>query len=521
MQGMLGTHRRLGRTIGLPVAALAALLAMTSIASGQYERPDPWDAAVRELRAATRFSPDGTHHALLLALRQLKDPALKPFFHSLVQGEHWSIQVDGIIGIAELSPARRVDPFLLAQLKGEEDRSTAIAAAVGLDLVGPEEATAMLAWDDLPPRDQVLLLLTIHRRGGTPDAARLARLAQHRNDQVAGLASFLLAEGGSAQGRAAVDAFRARFAALPSRDRNALLTAMSAPISEFDLASAAGFLADTLHDATLPTEVRMLVLATLLKIAPEPGYAAWRRTVEADPSQASRVRLALMLLAVDTILPRTPADPLRKGSTQIDPLLAALADAIDAVASGSDAVPALRTLIATRHRPSLTAILDAVPRLPEAQRAQVLGAIADLLSLPGRRELPPALVEVCVAALARLATLDPQAIATRLDEAVAASRRDEDLQELLVLALASAGTPEAAAIAERHRDTVSRRASSIALIMVARHATSLDAQRLKELSVIASGGGRVDRPFQAQAAWLYAKHAGRADQAITAALAPR
>lgn len=488
-------------------------------ASAQYARPEPWDAAVREIRSASRFSADGSHHLLLVALRQLRDPSLRPFFQSLVQGEHWSIQVDGMLGLAELSSTQRVDPFLLSQLKGEEDRATAIAAALRLGMIGAEEATTMLTWEDLSPRDQVLLHAEILRRGGPIDAARLGRLAAHRNDHVAALASFILAGSGSG-GDAALAAFRQRFAALPERERNALLASVVPIVSDFNLAASAPFLAEVVADATLPADIRNATIAALLRVAPQRGYEAWRAAVAGDSSQANRVRLALVLLAVETILPKEPAAPLRRNAEPLDPLLGRLADALDAIASGGDAAPVLRDLVSTRHRPSMSAVMDAATRLDARTRTSVLLAYADLLALPARRELSPAAIELCLAALAELATLDPSAVGARLALLADGSERDEELQNFLMLALAAANTPEAAAVAAANRERLGRRAASIALVLMARHNVGIDPNTIRELGVIASGGGRVDRPYQIQAAWLFAKYSGKGDQAIAAALTP-
>ncbi len=312
-----------------------------------YGPISPWDAAVKEIRAAARYSPDGTHHALLIALRELHDPALKPFFQSLVQGEHWSIQIDGILGLAELDPNKQVDPFLLSQLKGENDRSTAIAAAIGLDLVGPDQATAMLAWDDLPARDRVVLAAELVHRGGKPALDGITKLLDHRNDEVAGLAAFVVATVNNDP--TPVETYRNRLATLSAKDRIAVFAALANAIGRFKLTGATSFLAETLKDPALPIEARTIGLAALLPLDPDAGYAAWKAAVESDSAQSSRVRLALLLLATDAKLPKGAALPLRKSSSELDPLLGRLADAIDAMASGGDASAAFRALVQTKH----------------------------------------------------------------------------------------------------------------------------------------------------------------------------
>ena len=58
------------------------------------------------------------------------------------------------------------------------------------------------------------------------------------------------------------------------------------------------------------------------------------------------------------------------------------------------------------------------------------------------------------------------------------------------------------------------RADSLALILIAKHATRLTPQELSELGVVAAGGGRISEVLQTQAAWLYLKHSSSIEKAL-------
>ena len=520
----------------VPVALGGAVVAtLADACHAQYKAAAPWDAAIRELRVATSVAPDGSHHPRLVALRQLRDPTLKPLFQSLVQGSHWTIQIDGILGLAELDPKGMVDPFLLGQLKGENDRSTAIGAACGLDMVGVEQAQAMLGWDDLSPRDRILLLAELFRRGGTPDVERIKTLVEHRNDEVSGVATLLLAT--IAKDPAPVEKFRTRFGALQPRDRGLVLGSLADAAARFRLTGGSAFLHGSLQDATLAAEAKFAAIASLLQVEPALGYADWKQAVEGDPSQASRVRLALLILASEQDMSgksagesgasavRVPKDagaPLRQlaaGET-LEPLLAKLADAIDALGGGADATKAFPALVQTRHRAALNATLDAVKRLgSDAQRA-TYEAFADLITGEDRSTLPNAVGQLAVDAVSRLGALDPAAVGVRLEKASAHDAEDARLQELLLLALLQTNTKEAATVAMKARPNVSRRGAAMALLLHARFAERLERSDVDELGVIASGGWSLDPGLEIQAAWLYARHSGRADEAIATILKP-
>lgn len=501
--------------------ALAAIVAASIAAAsfGQYKTASSWESSIRALRQATTSAADGSQHPRLIALRQLHDPALKPLFQSLVQGSHWTIQIDGILGLAELDPKGYVDPFLLGQLKGENDRSTAIGAACGLDMVGVEQAQAMLAWDDLAPRDRVLLLAELHRRGGTPDQARLVALADHRNDEVSGVATLLLAT--ITKERAPIEKFQSRFGALQPRERGVVLGSLADAAARFNLVGAVPFLTAALQDAAIAQEARHAAIASILRIAPADGFAAWKHAVESDPSQASRLRLGLLALATDTTLPKDAGAPLRQvpqGET-LEPLLAKIADALDALGGSGDPVKSFPALVATRHRAALGAMLEATKRLgSDAQRA-TYEAFADLLTGEDRRSLPAAVGQLAVDAVSRLAALDPAAVGARLAK-IAGPDGEAKVQELLVLALLQANTKEAARVAMQARGTISARGSAMALLLHARFADSLTKPDVDELGLIAAGGWSLDPSLEIQAAWLYARHSNRADEAIATILKP-
>jgi len=506
---------RRSRAFASLVLAFVAAGASPSLA--QYEPTTAWDATVKELRSATRTQRDGSHHARLLALRGLGDPALAPFFEALVAGDHWSIQVDGMLGLAELSDRRSVRADLIDRMHGDENRSSALRAALGLRLLEAAEIERMLAWEDLPASDRVLLAAESLRLvpKSVPEAT-LRRLAESRNDEVAGLASFLLREvtGDGTSG----ELFENRLDAMPADRRGILLGLLAGVFARYEVRPGLEFLARRLAgpDAKdLPADARTAMLAAILPADADRGYRLWTAAVEGETSAAQVLRLAALLLTVETPLPPDAAAPLRSASAGDRALLAKFADAIEAVAGFGDPSLALPELVATRHRVAVASCLDATRRLPPAEARATLTAIADLVSGGDRVRLPPGVSELAVQAFTQLARIDPPEVERRL----AAAEGDTALQDVILFGLFTAGTPEATAIAAKARGRVSRTGESLALLLVARRAESLPETDLRQLALIAAGGGRVEEPLQAQAAWLYARLSGRANEAIAAALA--
>lgn len=496
------------------LAGSTALLCAASLAA-QYEPTSAWDATVRELRSATSSQRDGSHHARLVALRGLADPALAPFFEALVEGDHWSIQVDGLLGLAEVSVPRAARIDLIERLSGEENRSSAIRAALLLRLLDAATLETLLGWDDLGPADRALLAAELIRIGQQPVSEEILRkLAESRNEEVAGLGAFLLQQ--AFRDGSAADNFASKVDAMPADRRSVLLGILAALYVRYEVRPGIDFLVRQLGrpDAGTSPEACLAMLAAILPEDSDAGYRLWREAVARETSAAQILRLAALLLTSEVSLPPEAGKPLRDSTVGDEGLKAKYANAIEAIAAGADPAAALETLVATRHRPSVAAAIEASRRLSTSERPRVLVAVADLVNRDSRADLPPGISDLAVEAFSRMVAADPAEAERRL----LAAEPDQPLQDLFLYGLFTSGTPEAAAIAAKARGKASRTGESLALLLVARHAKSLPETDLKQLALIAAGGGRIEEPLETQAAWLFAKHSGRGPEAIAAAI---
>jgi hypothetical protein len=64
-------------------------------------------------------------------------------FERLIRSDDWSVRVDSVLGLAELSPDGKVDIERIASLPGETDRDTAITAVLALKLADAEQVRSM------------------------------------------------------------------------------------------------------------------------------------------------------------------------------------------------------------------------------------------------------------------------------------------------------------------------------------------------------------------------------------------
>ncbi|HIN09186.1 MAG TPA: hypothetical protein EYM64_01260, partial [Phycisphaerales bacterium] len=118
---------------------------------------DHSDAALRQLRDATKYQRSGQHLLNLAALRNLRDSDLRPFFFQFTQHPEWTVQVHAVLGLAELSDEGVVDPWLVQQV-APSAREHLIAQALEDGLLEREQMEELLAWPLLEAAPRLLLL---------------------------------------------------------------------------------------------------------------------------------------------------------------------------------------------------------------------------------------------------------------------------------------------------------------------------------------------------------------------------
>ena len=118
----------------------------------------------------------------------------------------------------------------------------------------------------------------------------------------------------------------------------------------------------------------------------------------------------------------------------------------------------------------------------------------------------------CVESASRLYAIQRQMCWPACRRAANGSR----ITAALPACLFEATSPGVGDAAANIRRIGSGRADCLALLLVAKHAKSLPPDDLRQLGLIASGGGQVSGILQTQAAWLYLKLAGKVDEGLSA-----
>jgi len=489
-------------------AALGAVLpALTMLspmhAAAQYGRTDHIEGAISTLKRCALPTPRGDHHTLIVALRALEDPTLASFYESLLKSPDWRSRVDGILGLAELSKERDLNLDLVLALPNSEDRSTVIRAAIGFELLKPKNLRTLLEQPSLPPIDALVICGELHRQGQTFPASAVRPLCADPADDIAGLASLLLAETGD---DSAWSGFVERWAGRSDELRNSTLQELARVSLLYRLKSSIRNLGDLARRPNITAATLMMVNATALALEPKLGARMWLTFVERERSQAMLLRAGLQLLAHPAACEPGLGAKLRNG----EPLVDSIADAIDASAGGDpDAMAsALEVVIDRANKSSAEWAIRRAGSLPPPQATRVWKHLIDVFL--GAPTNAMALSPVVLDAATRLAESNP----ALLEPLIVRAADERQVQEVLLLALCNTSSPSSADVAERVRGSLSRRGDALALLTIARGRTELTPEIRRDLGIVAAGGGDLDQSLLAQAAWLFVKSSGKQDSAL-------
>lgn len=493
---------RLMRRLGpLFVLACAAAVSPTHAQSTEHT-----DACIAHIRAAITPQRSGSHLPLLFSLRQLGDPSLVPFFEKLVDHPDWQVQVHAVLGLAEIHPNGLVDQRLLSRI-APSAQDAVIASAIDLRLLDLDQMTKLLAIEDLSELSRLMLHAESNLMLREIDRDDVRRFVDHDDLRVAGLASLLLAQSGEP---AAFASFQSRYTQAGPRTQNIVLPWLLDAIRQYRLTVASDWLRSHLRSSNIPQRDRQYVVLAAFEIDPVGNLDLWREHLGESPTYAQRVRAGFILLAAARDAPTAAFDDLLRNNSN-DELLVRMAAAGRALTNGNNAGQALIDLIDLGH-PRTTEWVMSVLKDDEGPAAQrVYRHIIEQVQRDGQTRGGQAeRVGLAVTATARLFSMDPEWVSSKLLD------KDTDLvlQQALLLGMFESDSHLAANAAAALNVIGVGREASLRTLLIAKHVDSLDRHTLRQLGVVAAGGGRVSDVLRAQAAWLYLKHSGQIDAAL-------
>lgn len=498
------------RSIGT-FSVLVALCSTTAI-RGVGLGTDYSDAALRKLSSATQQQRNGQHLANLSALRNLRDPALKPFFYKLAQHNNWIIQVHAVLGLSELSKDGLVDTWLIQQV-APLARQQLVSQSLRDHLLTTQQMQSLLDWSLLEPAPTLLITADLHSKGVSPSEEVLHQLVNNTDLGIATVAALLSAN------QETIEDVTNRLRRSTAREKRVALSQAMHLIQLYEFPAGKQWLESLLDTTTHNlTDAQFLQsLFTLLHLDHDSGMEQWKNAIPSEPTKLEQVRFLLLLMdagveiddSITQLLNIDPEDGLPYALSR------AGSETIDDASQGSSYIQSLIDLVNRGHSKSTQWAFRRASTLPNAFAEEFYTTLTmlpeDSSTTDARRR------DVSVLSFSKLIQLDP----IKAWQLLRTVEDDSQQQELMLLAMLQHPGDE---LLEKEATAIRRigvgRPDAMALLLAARGTEPLSDSDQRLLGLIAASGASIGSPLETQAAWLYLRRVGMTDQALAAATTP-
>lgn len=468
----------------------------TTSSAQNYVKTDPFDASISALQRGLRAGPDKNHHAVLLTLRKLRDPNMKPLFQRLLDSSDPALQIDGLLALAEIKDGP-IDPFLLKQFS-PRDRMIAIIAAIDLELLDARSIETILDFEDLQPVEKLNLM--VHGRSlGIPFDRNILVGLQGTDDPVTrAVVAILLAEIGEPS------QFEGVIAEYPGHEiaqRERIANAVSDLATQKAIASSVSLLELIWADNELSRGTRLLAIDAALTSETAAGKALWIKAGREARTSGDRMRLGVM--GLDHVVDLEDWGPFRD-ERAFTKLIAASGEARNA---GDDLAPTAVAMVTKKNAILIEGALSVAKNAPPEQALEIRKAIIKLAIEK------PEIRAIGMRVITEMAEEHPSALDSVLTSLKDPS--DPGLGEMGIMGLLNADAIEAMRTGWTFRDHPDRRVRTLSLLLKVRSGDPLDKDELEELGDLASGAGGVDSTIRAMAAWMWLDRTDNRERAVT------
>lgn len=496
------------RLAGLAVPMLVALTCF-AIPAPARAADDALDAAAYLFEQAVTPRRDGKHHRLLRALRHLEDPDLAPLFIHLSESDRASLQVHGMLGLAEISPEGKLDLDYLMRVDRPALQAELVSSALDADLMTLDDCARVLRWEGLDDGVKLVVATRLVAAGRYDDAGLLRSLLDDDKLGRRAVAAALLVQLGEPEGLEALRAISR--SELPGRDQVESTVFRMALQRDLDRLGPWAYEVADAHADSFKRRLSALRVALRFGV-PEAG-ALWVRRFRETEDAVARLQLGMALLQMSPWVDPALFEPMVASGAAV---LAQAGRAGRAIAADDPrAVDALYDLVLMRY-PLVNGWAMHYARTEAASldgQVILLGMIqacVDAGDDRGRSQLLSDAVEATRA----LFEINGQAAARMLRPLLARPDLDDRVAQAILLGLVRTQDPAAGDLVAdlpllRHPD-----AAGLQVLLLAKHGRPLDARETNLLRNIVRGGGAMQDTLRIQAAWALLKRGGQTDAVL-------
>ncbi len=491
------------------IAAIAVLPATFTLAA---QPDDTTQSAIWLLQKTTLIHADGGQNVLLRALRQLKDPALKPLYSDLVQKRHPVLKIHGILGLGEISANHRIDIALVADLKETGAQVQAVESALEADLLDNAQCKQLIAWPGKEMMAVRLIAATRLVRDGQLEDRKILddAIAVPDNLAVNAMGALLKLQLGDAKAIEVLDKIGA--SEKPEKDAVRALILQAAAHNKFD--KLGPWALKIAMEPKVNTQLALGALRTAVMFKAPGASAAWLQRFDASTGLADKIRVAMIAVDLHDKIEPTAFDRL---SLENDPLMLQMSRTGKALAAGGPAVEEVLKLVEQDNLLTSRWVLDYATTRKTIDEAKpiLVGLILAVENGANNDRSRGVRTENAVLAAQHLSEKlpDAKALFAELAPQVPALTQESMLMGLI---RSNYEHPEQQidGITSWKGDT----APSLVLLLSAKKGVKLTADQLDRLGLIVRGGGGLQEPLRVQGAWAYLKQTHQEQVALASLL---
>ncbi|MHC4994771.1 MAG: hypothetical protein ACYTGQ_06905 [Planctomycetota bacterium] len=477
---------------------LTALLCATTFHAPPARAQDQqaFDSAVWLLKKSTLIHRDGKHNFLLRALRQMRDPNLKPLFSDLVQRPTPVLQIHGVLGLGEISEAGLIDLAHVANLQDTPTQLQLITSALSNKLLSDEQAQQLLTWPSLDIGIKIIIATHLIQNDALLDTTVLDEAMASPQPAIAATAALLsLQLGDEAAGQLLDETHK-----LEKSQRHTFQTALLKTAIRYDLHAIGPWALNLVDAADNKPELVNLALQTAIDADAPHATDTWVRLFNATDSVAEQTRLALLALELHQNVKPVAFQLMRQSGTDVIQQAGLVAQLL---ATGQNATEPILDLLGLNNVlasqwVSLYANTQSIDVSQRLLVGIVLAAEGD--GNPARFRDQRLINTVLATKSIVEKEPDPKPIVQNLLNHV-----PELTQEAVIMGLIRAEHPQPQSLLEGFDNFKSSQAKAMATILRARYNTAVSLDELKTLSLIVRGGAGLEDTLRVQASWIYLK----------------
>jgi hypothetical protein len=514
-----GTFARLARvayTMAMQAShpMLTAAMVVCVVASTAVASPKVDESAIESARfllaKAVTVGQDRSFHELLRALRHLRDPALTQLFEHLAQSDRAVLQIHGTLGLAEVSPTKKVDLKRVIAISDAVAQAELISAALDDELMDIADCEQLAGSSGLEAGVRLLVANELVRRQRPVPAGLLDEAIKSDNLGRKHLAALLLVQQGDPRGSVILGDLNQLQD--DARDSVRLMVLDAAIKYEFD--KAGPWAMSVASEANVDPRLEGVALQAALRFGASGAEDVWLRHYQATTEPAQQIRLAILALRVSPwVGPRLYA-PLKAES---DPLLKQLGLAGEAIATNKDVAPAVIGLVQLHHPIANRLAMGYANDNAAPQDAKLIFLAFVLAYEQGPREARGRLLEDAIAAAQLLYQKSPDDALALLRPILTQPGADEHMVHGVLLGLLRAQEPGAHRVLTGLPTFTNPHIRNMVLMLKAKSDQPMTPAEMDELALLVRGGGRLQEPLRVQAAWAYVKRVGQ-ERAVLASV---